>query len=368
MRELVRISFKSTDVASIHFYESNLPELANVSNIEALKSGSSSGCKGFQFSETSSRKLSALNGSCQFFPSTGYPGIITREISDLDGSCNVAITFTLTGSAPKRLYLNFDDVAKEYAVAFTITSLVTTQSITVTNNTSIINVIELADMRLPSTLNEALFTLTITKWSKPNASIKLTKLSTYYSATFTGSDLKSVSNSENLFDSQMQIVPGICEQYADVQVYDRAGVLRNLALSNELTPDHTLSIVAIDDTDDTEYVLGDYIISDWNFDGISSTVGISCRDKSYLFEKINIERAMIADRTLHDLLTIMFAQAAGMPWKYQDTETQERCKAITVPNSWYHASDLYTMLNKLCALGMLRIYWYINAFIVGRCS
>lgn len=368
MREVVRIAFKPADVANIYFDRDTLPVLINVSNVDALISGTYNGYKGFQLSSDRSNPISTLDGSTQFYPASGYPGIITREVSDADGSCNTIIPFTLAGSLPKNLYLDFDDVSKEYAVDFTLSSVVASQDIIVKGNTSTRVILPLDDMQPPAMLNNVVFTLTITKWSKPNASIKITKLSTYYFNAFTGRDLKSVNNSENLFDSQMQIVPGICEQYADISVYDRYGILRKLALENELTPDHVLSIAAIDDSDGTEYALGNYIISDWNFDGISSTVGISARDKSYLFEKINIERAMIADRTLNELLGIMFAQAAGMPWRYQDDATRERCNAITVPNSWYHASDLYTMLNKLCALGMLRIYWYIDTFIVGRCS
>lgn len=367
MRIQVKVNFKEKDVANVFLDEATLPMQTNVSNSNAVVEGLSSGYKGFQLTANNANPISRLDGSTRLYPDTGYSGLITEELSGADGSCDTVVPFILTGNVPENLYLNFDSVTKEYAVDFTITNNVTSYAITVTNNTSVLLVLPLKDLNLPVALSNAIFTLRITKWSKPNSSIKITRLSTYYLAIYTGTDLKSVANSENLLDSQMQVTSGICEQYADVSVYDRYGVLRKFALTNKLTPDHVLSISAIDDANGFSYEMGSYIISDWNFDSISSTVGITCRDKSYLFEKINIERSVIADRTLDELINILFAQASGMSWRYQDSETQARCKAIVIPNSWYQASDLYTMLNKICALGMLRIYWYIDAFIVGRC-
>lgn len=367
MRIKVTINFNEKDVNDVYIDETALPALANVANARAALVGNSTGFNGFQLSENSEEPVSPLDGRTQLFPETGYPGIITSEVSGADGSCNIAIPFVLSGNTPAYIFISFNEATKEYASRFRLSTSISSKTYTVTDNTSTFVMIPLDVFELQGTLGLTTFTLTIYKWSKANASIKISAISTRYTLSYTGTDLLSVTNSENLLDAQMQIAPGICEQYADVSVYDRRGVLRKFALANKLTPDHALSIVAIDDADAISYELGNYIISDWNFDGISSTVGISCRDKSYLFEKINIERAVIADRTLDELISILFAQATGMPWKYQDTETRTRCERIVVPNSWYHASDLYTMLNKICALGMLRIYWYIDTFIVGRC-
>lgn len=367
MRIQVKVNFKEKDVDNVSLDEAMLPAQINVSNSGVIVDGAAKGYKGFQLSASTAKPLSRLDGSTRFYPDTGYPGLITQELSGADGSCDTTVPFILTGNTPENLYLNFDSITKEYAVDFKITNNVTNYAITVTNNKFASLILPLKDLHLPSALSNAIFTLKITKWSKSNSCIKITRLSTYYSTSYTGTDLKSVTNSENLLDSQMQITSGICEQYADVSIYDRYGVLRKFALTNKLASDRVLSIFAIDDVDGVTYEMGSYIISDWNFDGISSTVGITCRDKSYLFEKINIERSVIADRTLDALINILFAQAPGMAWRYQDAETRTRCEAIIIPNNWYHASDLYTMLNKICALGMLRIYWYIDTFIVGRC-
>lgn len=367
MRLQVKISFKQKDVAGVFISDDTLPGQINVSNSSAVDEGLSNGARGFQLSASVDKPISTLDGSARPFPAIGYQGIITSDLSGDDGSCLIKIPFTLSGNRPENLYINFDGVAKEWAVDFNIYTSVSEYTIECTDNTNAFLVLPLAQLQLPEALDNADFTLVITKWSKPNASIRITRLSTYYMATYNGKDIISTANSENLLDSQMQISPGICEQYADIQLYDRENVLRTFAVTSKLSSDYVLGLFAHDDTTDTTFDMGNYIISDWHFDGISSHVGVTGRDKSYLFEKINIERSTIANRTLDELINILFAQAAGMPWRYQDEETRLRCTQITIPDNWYLASNLYKMLNKICALGMLRIYWYIDTFVIGRC-
>lgn len=363
----VKISFKEDDVAIMRFLDEEMPELINVSNVDAVIEGVSDGYKGFHISPYYSRKMSTLDGTYNLYPSSGYPGIITKEISDADGVCDISVPFHLDGTSPQNLYLNFDSVAGEYAVDFTLTNSETFYTIDVTGNTSTSWIFDLTQLQLPATLSDVTFTLLITKWSRPHASIKITRLSPYYILVYTGRDLKSVVASENLLNAQMNITPGICEQYANITVYDRRGILRNFARLNQLSQDYIATISAVDDVNGDTYELGNYIIADWILESTSSTVGITCRDQSYRFEKIRIERSSVADRSLDDLLGEFFAEAKGVSWRYLDVETRARCEQIIVPNSWYLASDLYTMLNKLCALGMLRIYWYIDTFVVGRC-
>lgn len=365
MRVQVKISFKDKDAAGVYIDENTLPAQINVANSNAVIEGLSKGARGFQLSASADNPVSKLDGSSTAFPTSGYPGIITSALSAEDGSCDISILFTLTGNTPENLYIEFDWAAKERAIDFTLSNSYNTYTISQTDNTETLLVIPLKNLYLPTTLQDVQFTLRITKWSKGNASIKITRLSTDYVAVYTGRDIINTSNSENSFDSQMQITPGICEQYIDAQLYDRSGALREFARTDKLTPDHTINISAIDG--DTVYDMGSYIIAEWLFDSTSSVVGVSGRDKSYLFEKINIERSTISERTLDDLITILFAQATDVPWRYQDAGTRERCQSIVIPDNWYLASDLYTMLTKICALGMLRIYWVTDAFIIGRC-
>jgi hypothetical protein len=365
MKVQVKISFKDKDVADVYIDESALPTQINVADNSTILEGVSGGTRGFQLSASTAAPVSKLDGKTPGFSSVGYLGIITSELSDAGGSCRVDIPFVLDGNTPENLYVEFDSAAKEYATYVSLESDYSMTWINIERNTSTLLVIPLAEFNLPDVLYDMRFVLHINGWSKANASIKITRIATYYTATYSGKDIISTSNSENSFDTQMQISPGICEQYIDVRLYDRIGALRQFARTDKLTPDYTISISALDGMD--TYEMGTYIISEWSIDSTSSEVGVSGRDKSYLFEKINIKRSTIANRTLDNLINILFAQAEGMAWKYQDAETRQRCEEILVPDNWYLASDLYTMLNKICALGMLRIYWLIDAFVIGRC-
>ena len=184
---------------------------------------------------------------------------------------------------------------------------------------------------------------------------------------FRGKDLISSSNSENLLDAQLSVTPGICEQYANIKLYDREGVLRRLALTQELTADYAVSIEAVDDSTDRVVVLGSYIIAEWQIEGNSSEIEVNGRDGSYLFDKIAVTRSIVQTRTVHDFLSEAFALVPGASWRYQDESTRTRCLSMSVPDGWYEEGDFYKMLNKICYLGMLRIYWFIDAFVVGRC-
>lgn len=365
MRIVVTTKFTNKSFSEFENPISNKAEL-NVSNLEQIVSKISNGCKGFQLSG-----VSKLDGSTRFFPAAGYPGYISGDLSNDEGLINDVITVRIVGSIPPRIYVTFDSVSKEYAVDFTVSNSQNDKVVVISGNTKNSVAIDTSSLELVSSGgiidDEIDLIFSFTKWSKPGASTKVTSIRTYQVIGFTGKDLINVRCSENLFDAQMQVTPGICEQFADISVYDRQNLLHERAAEGALSDDYEILVDAIDDVTGIQSSLGAYVASEWNVKSTASEVSITCRDKSYLFEKINIARSGIADRTLHEFLTILFNQAPGMSWTYLDYETEDRCKSILVPSSWYGASDLYTMLTKVCALGMLRIYWYIDTFIVGRC-
>lgn len=361
MRVAVKINFTNTTYTELTSPESEGGQI-NVSNLDSIINETSFGFKGFQLSG-----ISKLDGSTKFFPSTGYPGYISANKSDSEGNISDVIRVTFSGEFPAYIYITFDQNAKERATNFTVSNDQNDTVATIQNNSNTSVAIASELLGLSGYTGTVTLSFIFTKWSKSNSCIHITSISTDQQPVFTGADLISINCSENLFDAQMQITPGICEQYANITVYDRGKLLHERAKSGLLTADYTLEISAIDDTTSEQKELGTYIISEWGIYSNKSEVNITCRDKTYLFEKINIARSGIKDRTLHDLLDILFSQAPGMPWMYDDNTTMQRCKNIVLPNNWYVASDLYTMLNKVCALGMLRIYWYIDTFIVGRC-
>ena len=274
--------------------------------------------------------------------------------------------FLYVRTNPKHLHITFDPTCNEYAVNFTLANSQNSNVISITNNTKTTVAIPLASMNLSDTSDGVLIAITITKWSAPYASIKITSISTYYVGVTFGSDLKSFSCSENVFNAQMGIQPGICEQYADLDIYDRNNVIHNLALEGGLSTGGGVVLQAIDDDTNITYELGAYSVDAWNVPATSSTVSITCKDKSVLFEKINISSLPVTTRSVDNMLDILFTQA-GLPWDYIDSDTLYYCMSIVTPDSWFYMSSLYELLNKVCALGMLRIYWYLDKFIVARC-
>lgn len=184
--------------------------------------------------------------------------------------------------------------------------------------------------------------------------------------TFTSSQLISFTCSENIMDSDLSINPGICEQYANIEIYDRDDTIHTYAKKGLLHKDQSVTIISVD-SNNNEFVLGDYVTEEWTVENNNSIVKITCRDTSYKFESIVISRATIKQRNVDDLLNILFTSVPNMTWIYLDDETKNYCKKVIIPNSWYKSNNLKTLLEYICNVGMLRIYYFNKTFFVGRC-
>ena len=342
---------------------------ANVSNPGRVYGTYNNTFTGFQLSPNSSTIVSPLDGTNKLFGSTGYNGYLTKRVYTGTSIADYAlITFQVNGNNLDTLSIRFDDVNYEYAPAFRLTNNQNANMIEILDNTSANVTVDVTSLGVT---NGGRITLTIISWSALNRSVKVTRIvgsssssptSDYY---YYGSSLIDFRGSENLMDSQLNLEPGICEQYADVRLYDRNGFLHSQAQAGLLQDDAQIKLSMLGT--DVEKVLGTYLVSDWNVDSNTSIIAVTCRDPSYKFKHINIDRAQIRTRTVHELLTILFSNAANLSWQYLDAGTQTRCQNIVIPDSWWLVSDLYTMLTKICAVGMLRIFWHIDKFYVGRC-
>lgn len=336
MRPFVTITLQNNTAAVLSYVSST--DNVNVSRPQQLlKDGNVSNVKGFQLS-SDILKLSKLDSTRTFFGDDGYSGYLSASTESAE------ITLQVTGDTIGGLYIVFDTLTGEYAKSISIGDH------TFTNN----SVATYISFFAKDTVK-----LRFSQWSASNSTIKVTNIAIVPTLRFYGSDLIDFKCSENLLDSDLQITPGICEQYADINVYDRYSVLHTLAREGLLGGDADVSINA------DSYALGVYVASDWDIEIDNTVVGITCRDKSYLFEKIPIARVDIANRTIDDLLNVLFSQA-DIPWNYLDVATRTRCLNISVPNNWFAASDLKALLDKICSLGMLRMYWSLNTFYVGR--
>lgn len=341
-----------------------LPEQINIQeNTESYTiafTDGSRGYKGFQLD------VSTLNGDSRFYEPTGYPGIITRALSDASGVFEpvIQIPIDLQIAIPEILWIGFDKACKEYATTFSIANITRVKRVIIEDNkASVIGIpMSLIDARIGDDI-----VLKINRWSKANASAKVVRISPYYRATYTGTDLIDFVCSENLLDANLAIQPGICEQYADVRIYDRDNMIHASVGNDALSSDHEIAIYALDDATHNQYILGKYYISDWAVEGDSAEVGVTSRDISYIFDKINVPSVSIKERTVDDMLQFLFSYAQDISWSYIDDDTKEYCEKITTPDNWYRAGTLRELLNKICTLGMLRIYWHVNKFIVARC-
>ena len=355
------IEFSAKNISNTRFlYKTNSGQ-ANVAhpNYTIIAGNENTSKKGFQLSAARSAVVSPLSGAYTYFGSEGYPGFLSSAITP----SNASISFYVMNEVPTNLFIQFDSASGEYATSFTVENDRTGDHVTVSNNNRVLVNVSATSLNLVAGDS---ITITVTGWNSSNKSTKITYIgSAAYKFEMFGSQLMDFRCSENLMDSQLNVTPGICEQYADITVYDQGQLLHNRAKAGMLETDAKITLSAVSDIE--EVILGTYFVSDWDINSNSSLVKINCRDKSYLFSKINVARSAIADRTVDELLSSLFGYAANTSWAYLDTATRNRCVGMNIPDSWWLASDLQTMLNKICAVGMLRIYWYIDKFYVGRC-
>lgn len=357
MRVEVQIDFNKNQETVLSL-GTPLPEGNNVSHIEKILDNTLTGYKAFLLTNNITNPTTKADGTVRLFDENGYPGFMSKTVGS-----NVVIPIVINGTAPDNLYIIFDAAYKEYATQFTITYQNQTISYT---NSSVYTRVSLTPFNISGTLQNATFTLTIQAWSRANASVKIMRVSVFPLAVYTGGDIIDIICSENAFDSQMTIQPGLCEQYADLKLYDRTNDLHYLAQAGKLLQDYSVSVNIIDTETEETTCIGSYVVSDWDINSNNSVVKVSCRDISYILSKLNFIPTVIRNRSVHDMLLTVFNQSK-FNWRYIDDETRVYCENIVTPNSWFKEGDLATVLQKICYLGMLRIYWYQNMFIVMRC-
>lgn len=346
---------------------SSYPSGNNVSNNEQVKSGNSMGYKGFQLSPSDkTRTISTLNGDYRMFGATGYPGISTQTISDT--SCVFAVPPVLVlrfyTYDISKIYIAFDRVLKEYATDITLI-IDGEGSWTLTNDSAMMSV-DLSDYIAINTQQTYVVRVQLNKWSVPNASAKITYIGLDFNDAFTDNALKEFTCSENALNSQMYVQPGIIAQFANISIYDRYGSLHFAAKEMLIQQGADIEISAISDEDDSVTLLGAYVATNCDIRGEDRVVKIDCTDPSINFDKIYVDNLRVKDRSLHDMLTELFVYIK-YPWKYQDAATQTYCECIITPNSWFSADTFEKQLQKVCNLGLLRIYWSNGTFVVMRC-
>ncbi len=339
-----------SDTQVILLNQSDL-DLSNVSDANRVVTGYISGSGGFQLS-TDSVELSNLQG-IPLFGEQGYPGILSRTLSDDNGATSFKVDFIFEGVLPNHIYIGFDNVVHEYALDFTLTNAASDNTIHVSNNKSTFLRLDISKLIMPS---NNLFTLHITKWSKPNSSIRLTSLSVTPAIQLTTRDIITSEWSENMLDVDMEKNPGVCEQYADIRFYDRSGVVTTLAQQDEIRDKYKIEILVNDNVENT------YMSQDWDVDTDDSIFLLKGADYYYLFSGIKVPAQNVKDRSLNEMLTWIF-DIIGVPWSWGTFNLADPDTLVT-PDSWFYASTVGEILQKLCNAFALRIYWLCDKYVV----
>lgn len=341
-----------------------LPEQCNVSHRDLLtRSKAFKGYKGFHFAANSDQKTIKADGSYKFYPDSGYQGFIAKSFTDANGNRNLTVHLQFTGEAPKQLLFQFDSVDNTYPLKMTLTiaSSSLRKIVDVNKPTIMVDVSELTLVA-----NDRV-SIAFSKWNKANYTAKIVSMSVNYTGIYDLQNLIDVRCSENAFDSQLNINPGIVEQYADVSIYDRDQLIHQFAQAELLKENQQVTILSIDDENNTSEILGKYRVDEWQVEATSSIVKINCTDPSSTFENIYIPSAPVKTRTVDSLLSFLFGYIQNYTFTYIDSATQTACENIKIPSSWCLKGNVLEVLRKICEVGQLRIYWFINVFIVARC-
>ena len=367
MKERVKIQYGKDGIQANMLPTIDISQETNVSNSQKITQNFSAGFKGFQLSEYSGKAAvnSQLDGSYKLFPTTGYPGLLTREASTGTGDFfNKTVQLKLTDTVPSMLFIVFDIASKEYARNMRIYSEYNGRAIYIEDNNSCIVVVSLEDLHLPTELPEddLVLGIDVTKWSKPYKSAKITYVSNILDYTYTGTNIIEFTCSENSMTSELTLKPCIVEQYAYVDIYDRDGLIHHLALNNMLFEGNKLRIET--DVDGLTKDIGIYDLSKWNVTNSDSVASLTCADYTQTLRKILISDIPLKNRTVHMMFEEVFSRVPGVTWKYETDEVKDRCNRVGTPDNWFESSDAFSILEKICRLAMVCMYWYIDAFII----
>lgn len=332
----------------------------NVSNPDDIKTASYfKGYKGFHLSGDTGI-TSALDSSCRYYSDHGYPGYCSRILSD--DNCVIDDTLWLTVKhtqikPPKDLTIHFDKVAGVFAQDMQISTYSNKATINIVGNEDYKCYVNIESLNLD---REDTIIIRFTKLNKPNVNLCVTKIVFSFTKSYNDNIIKQFKNSEQLMDTIFNINPTVLEQYAEITFKDKYGEFKQFAKEGLLSDNSEIDIYINDD------LVGTYLSESWNLRGGDSTVKLNCNDPSKSFDYSYVKELVVKDRTLHELLELGF-DIDKSNWKYIDDDTAQYCKNFVAHNSWVYESTLREYFKKVCLIGLLRIYWYKDTFIIARC-
>ena len=180
-------------------------------------------------------------------------------------------------------------------------------------------------------------------------------------------DLISFDCSLNLKNANLDFTTGIIEQSASLKFYDRGNVFKNLIMQdreevyNKARVDFYVNYKGIDT------LLGSYILEEVAVSSDNNETEIKCIDPSYTFDSYMVSYIPLKSRNVVELLDIAFTRL-NQPYAFLDEETKERCLSIQVAYSYVNNLNCKELLEHICSLAMLNIYYDKGIYKVGRCA
>lgn len=357
----VEITYAPTYIPSAVATISPTDDASNVSNLDMLVNNTSpSSIKGFHISGDIKRSI--LDGSYAMYAKEGYSGYCSKSISDAEGSIDLTLTISPKsddgwGKIPKYLTITFDKLEDAFPTEFIVSNSENTLKIAKINSFRTV-CIDLDELHILSTKTKIL--VKFTKLSEPYSNLKIQQIAFAKAGVYTDNIIKKFRCSEQLLDTTFNINPCVITQYAEIVFKDKYGEFKKLANADALGDNLNVDIY-IDNN-----LIGTYVTDEWSVQAHNTEVTLNCVDPSNVFDRIEVPRLPVQKRTLGDLLQIGFG-CATVSWRYIDTETEQYCTSIVQHDSWLAATTLATYFKMVCMLGLIRIYWHINHFIVARC-
>lgn len=184
-------------------------------------------------------------------------------------------------------------------------------------------------------------------------------------------DIIRVECSTNSRDGSLSLQPGVIEQSASVEIYDRNDVFKNLTMDNQEDVFYGASvIISWIDAQNNSQLVGTYIVKDVELSGDSNIVKIICTDETYKLSNIKVNFYPITTATIHETLTMLFRDYMNMEygeWAYEDANVEGFCRYALLRDYYINNNDARQVLEELCIVGCLHIYLNKGIYMVGMC-
>ena len=353
---------------------SSLNGQADLSNLNA--DTKFNGKKGFHLSggnvdENGEVSGCLLDGTFTFYNKTSasYKGYMGENLSGDDYTFStpeyIEIKAKNSGTYIKDIIIQFDSVANEYATELYFSDALNEDGTYNTKYTSAYKIqnnktLFVHSFGTNSTLRS--IKLNITKWSKKNALVKITKIRTGYTGNYSYKNLQSVKWDNFKFAEENELTFGVSSNRATLEINDSADIIDELYAKNLILQNAVVNIY-IDDI-----LQGSFYIDTKQNERGSDIWVFECVDA---LERIkdNIVPTLQLDTSGNANLKTIISHVlnnTGITVEYSE-EASIACEEYKIPKAYINPyQTVYDVLLKVCQVGMLRMYFTVDKLRITR--